>query len=52
MLFSITGPSGVGKGHLKQQILDAFPRLAELVWVTTRPLRADDVAIVWGEYAW
>src|SRR3989344_5128090 len=43
MLFSITGPSGVGKGHLKQQILDAFPRLAELVWVTTRPLRADEV---------
>lgn len=39
MLVSITGPSGVGKGYVKEQLVKNIPSLRELVWFTTRPLR-------------
>ncbi len=43
MLLSITGPSGVGKGYLKRQILQVLPSFSELIWLTTRPLRPDEI---------
>ncbi|MBP9760184.1 MAG: hypothetical protein KBD24_02335 [Candidatus Pacebacteria bacterium] len=43
MIITLTGPSGVGKGHLTTQLQSAFA--AKIIpWITTRPLRLDDVA--------
>ena len=42
MLISLTGPSGIGKGHIKKHLLRVFPELREVVWLTTRPLRQDE----------
>lgn len=39
MLISITGPSGIGKGFVKQAILEHCPKIKELPWTTTRPIR-------------
>lgn len=43
MLFSLTGPSGVGKGFIKHALQATFPDMRELVWLTTRPLRAKEL---------
>lgn len=42
MLISITGPSGVGKGYIKDAILKNHPSIVEIPWVTTRPQRANE----------
>lgn len=39
MIISFSGPSGIGKGFVKEQLLRIYPNIKELVWVTTRPLR-------------
>lgn len=39
MLISLTGPSGVGKGYVKERIVESYPTIVELVWTTTRALR-------------
>ena len=38
-LIVLSGPSGVGKGTLKEFIVNALPQLNESVSVTTRPAR-------------
>ncbi len=43
MFLSLTGPSGVGKGYLKQKILGVYPVFSELLWLTTRSLRPDEI---------
>jgi len=42
MIISLTGPSGIGKGFIKGQLLCVYPFLRELVWLTTRPLRPNE----------
>lgn len=44
MLFALSGPSGIGKGHIKQQVASVYPNLRELAWFTTRPLRPEETA--------
>lgn len=44
MLISLTGPSGIGKGFIKQQALIRFPELQEAIWLTTRQLREDETS--------
>lgn len=39
MLITITGPSAVGKGFVKNALIQRFPSVTELTWVTTRLLR-------------
>ncbi len=42
-LITLTGPSGVGKGFLKEHIKKEWPTLVyELAWYTTRPIRHDE----------
>lgn len=43
MLISLTGPSGIGKGYVRQAVLQQFPYIKELPWITTRPLRPDEL---------
>lgn len=42
MLISLTGPSGIGKGFIKEQLLQLYPNIQELVWCTTRDLRPNE----------
>ena len=42
MLISITGPSGVGKGYVTERVIERYPFIRELIWITTRPLRAGE----------
>ena len=44
MLFALSGPSGIGKGYIKQRVASVYPGLRELVWFTTRPLRPGETA--------
>lgn len=39
MLITITGPSGSGKGFIKEKITQRIPSIKELSWLTTRPPR-------------
>lgn len=39
MLITITGPSGSGKGFIKEKIAQKIPINKELTWLTTRPIR-------------
>ena len=39
MLIALSGPSGIGKGFIKETALKRYPMLTELQWLTTRPLR-------------
>jgi len=42
-IITITGPSGVGKGYLKDRIKQRWPNtIYELPWYTTRPPREDE----------
>lgn len=41
-IFALTGPSGVGKGFIKQHIRSQHPHLEELTVATTRGKRLDD----------
>lgn len=42
MIISLSGPSGIGKGFIKECILQTYPHIQELVWFTTRPLRSNE----------
>jgi len=43
MIIALSGPSGSGKGYIRERLLIAFPFLEELEWFTTRQLRPDEV---------
>lgn len=43
MLIALSGPSGSGKGYVKKAAFTSHPMLSELRWLTTRPLRDDEV---------
>lgn len=45
MIISLTGPSGVGKGHIKKHLLTNTPNLNEIIWSTTRSLRPDEISL-------
>ncbi len=42
MIIALTGPSGIGKGCIKRQLLQTYPFIEELAWFTTRPLRPNE----------
>lgn len=42
MIIVLSGPSGIGKGYIKERLLATFPLLEELAWFTTRPLRPNE----------
>lgn len=43
MIISLTGPSGIGKGYIKEKIKEQWPIIRELTWITTRPLRPGEL---------
>lgn len=42
MIISLSGPSGIGKGFIKERLLQLYPHVHELGWFTTRPLRSNE----------
>lgn len=42
MIISLSGPSGIGKGFIKEKLLQLYPHIQELAWFTTRPLRSNE----------
>lgn len=42
MIISLTGPSGIGKGFLKEKLLEIYPSVEEIAWFTTRPERPNE----------
>ena len=42
MIISLSGPSGIGKGFIKEGLLQLYPKIQELAWFTTRPLRPNE----------
>lgn len=42
MIIAFSGPSGIGKGYIKEQLLRLYPNIRELTWFTTRPLRLNE----------
>lgn len=42
MIISLSGPSGIGKGFIKERILKLHPYIEELKWFTTRQLRPNE----------
>ncbi|MDP3965073.1 MAG: hypothetical protein Q8Q20_05495 [bacterium] len=42
MIIAFSGPSGIGKGYVKERLLQLHPYIQELTWFTTRPLRPDE----------
>src|SRR3989344_7247982 len=42
MIISLSGPSGIGKGFIKERLLQLYPHIQELAWFTTRPLRSNE----------
>jgi len=42
MIIALSGPSGIGKGYVKKQLLRLYPCIQELEWFTTRPLRTNE----------
>jgi len=56
MLIAFSGPSGIGKGFVKQELFARFPHLEEVRWMTTRALRPGErggnrVSISRGDFA-
>jgi len=45
MIIALSGPSGIGKGFIKECLLQTYPHIQELTWFTTRPLRSNEQ---WG----
>ena len=45
MIIALSGPSGIGKGYLKNGFKTKYPTAREIVWITTRPLRKDEIGI-------
>lgn len=39
MIIALSGPSGIGKGFIKERLLALYPDMEELRWLTTRSLR-------------
>jgi len=39
VIIALSGPSGIGKGVVKQSLLAIYPFITELIWYTTRPPR-------------
>lgn len=42
MIIALSGPSGIGKGYIKERLLKLYPHIQELSWFTTRPLRPNE----------
>ena len=42
MIIAFCGPSGIGKGFIKEQLLQDYSFVEELAWLTTRPLRPNE----------
>lgn len=42
MIISFSGPSGIGKGFIKERLLKLYPHIRELMWLTTRTLRSNE----------
>jgi guanylate kinase len=42
VIFSLTGPSGIGKTFLISRIIEVFPQIQELPWLTTRNPRPNE----------
>lgn len=42
MIISLSGPSGIGKGFIKERLIQLYPHIQELAWFTTRPLRSNE----------
>ena len=42
MIISFSGPSGIGKGFIKERLLQLYPEIQELAWYTTRNLRPNE----------
>jgi len=42
VIISLSGPSGIGKGFIKERLLQTYPHIQELRWFTTRPLRTNE----------
>lgn len=42
MIISFSGPSGIGKGFIRERLLQLYPDIQELVWYTTRTLRPNE----------
>lgn len=42
MIISLSGPSGIGKGFIKERLLQLYPHIQELAWLTTRTLRLNE----------
>lgn len=44
MIITLTGPSGIGKGFVKDRILEHWPEICELQWATTRKKRTGETS--------
>ncbi|MFA4975362.1 MAG: hypothetical protein WC839_01955 [Candidatus Paceibacterota bacterium] len=42
MIISLSGPSGIGKGFIKKELLKLYPFMKEIPWFTTRPYRPNE----------
>ncbi len=42
MIIALSGPSGIGKGYIKERLLHLYPYIQELAWFTTRSLRPNE----------
>lgn len=42
MIIALTGPSGIGKGFIKEKLLQVYPFMEELTWFTTRGPRPNE----------
>lgn len=42
MLIALSGPSGIGKGFIKEKLLREYPDIKEIQWITTRKLRSTE----------
>ena len=43
MIIVLSGPSGIGKGYIKESLKKKYPNIEELVWYTTRNLRQNEL---------
>lgn len=44
MIIALSGPSGIGKGFVKDSLREIYPSIEEIVWYTTRELRPNELA--------
>jgi guanylate kinase len=43
MIIALIGPSGIGKGFIRDGLLKQYPHMEEISWVTTRALRPGEM---------